>query len=261
MKIVAGKCENGIVKVQQSQEDGSTKEMEVQGCMIVGTMSTSKDNQGYVIFNEDQALFIIQNPAAAVSECLNVLIASVNQLITLIDQTIALLNTNLTTTMNTNFSLIAAGITAANSQSGSYSPVALTPLVPITPTMSPMVQAATNLQKFTVLNPPQAQPKPSKPIDTEGMSSEEIGKVIEQQEKAEKIQKEMFETVIEQVKSLLSPIQSFIDMLGAFSIPSIDTITAQIENIKNMINQLKEKKEIQEQKEAQEKPKEDGFVM
>lgn len=259
MKIVAGKCENGIVKVQQPQEDGSTKEMEVQGCMIVGTMSTSKDNQGYVIFNEDQALFIIQNPAAAVSECLNVLIASVNQLITLIDQTIALLNTNLTTTMNTNFSLIAAGIAAANSQSGSYSPVALTPLVPITPTMSPMVQAATNLQKFTVLN--STQPQPTKPINTEGMSSEEIGKVIEQQEKAEKIQKELFETVIEQVKSLLSPIQSFIDMLGAFSIPSIDTITAQIENIKNMINQLKEKKEIQEQKEAQEKPKEDGFVM
>lgn len=259
MKIVAGTCTNGIVKIKQPQENGNIVEMEVPGCMIIGTMSTSSDNQGYVIFNEDQSLFILQNPAASVSECLKVLIASVNQLTTLIDQTIALLNTNLTVTMNTNFAAIAAGITAANSQNGAYAPVPLAPLVPITPTMVPMVQAATNLQKLTVTTTANA-PKPEV-VETEGMSSEDIEVMIENQEKIEKMQKEAFTSIIDQVKSLLSPIQSFIDMLNSFSMPSIDMIIGQIESIKQTINDLKEKKEVQEQKEAEEKPKEDDFVM
>ena len=218
-KILEGKYKAGIVTIQKPNAAGQIVEQEITDINIIGTVSITSDTNGYVILCNDCSLFIPENPAAATTELLKVLIAAINQL---------------TLSIDVNLPLIANGIAAAG---GSYTPILLTPII------QPVVQAATQLQQTSNLTPNTPGPEIPLPDNIEQLNSAQIEILIEQQNDKINLLNKTLGIATAKIDELLAPIMGIINLINSFASAGIDTAKSALQSAKDQKKKLEKKKE------------------
>lgn len=223
-KIVEGIYKAGSVFIKEVSA-GKTLEKEITDVKIVGSVPITSSVNGYIILCNDCALFIPENPAFATTELLKILVASINQLCILID---------------TNLPLIATGIGTAG---GSYIPVLTNPI------MQPVVQAMTQLQQTTSIEPDTKLPDIPMPKNIDSLNSAGIEELIEEQEDKLNLLNKALGAATSKINDMLAPIMSIIDSIRSFASAGVDTAKATVQQVKDYKKKLEDKKKEKEQEE------------
>lgn len=223
-KIVEGIYKAGSVFIKEVNA-GKTQEKEIVDIKIIGSVSINSDVYGYVILCNDCSLFIPENPAFATTELLKVLTASINQLCISID---------------TNLSLIAAGITSAG---GAYTPILMSTV------MQPVVQAMAQLQQTSTTEPIVKLPDLPLPSSIDNLNSVQIEKLIETQEEELNILNKTLGVATSEINNMLTPIISIIGSINSFINVGVEAAKASVQQAKDLKRKLEDKKKEKEQEE------------